>query len=137
MEKQLKEAARAVLAFMSAVAAYFVVQSLGGALLALAGLPFWIGSLVALAAAVAAGRFVWLRSGALPAGLAASIGLGALALGGIGFLGGFFGPMLFMPQANQGPLLGIFITGPLGFLIGAVLGALYWWVARGGRTGNG
>lgn len=42
----------------------------------------------------------------------------ALLLGGIGFAAGFFGPMIFAPGANQGPLLGIFITGPLGFLAG-------------------
>ena len=36
---------------------------------------------------------------------------GAALLGLVGFAGGFFGPMLFMPDANQGPMLGIFITG--------------------------
>ena len=40
----------------------------------------------------------------------------ALLLGGIGFAAGFFGPMLLAPEANQGPLLGIFITGPAGFV---------------------
>jgi len=42
----------------------------------------------------------------------------ALLVGGIGFAAGLFGPMVFAPGANQGPLLGIFITGPLGFLVG-------------------
>lgn len=42
----------------------------------------------------------------------------ALLVGGIGFAAGFFGPIIFAPDANQGPLLGIFITGPLGFLGG-------------------
>ena len=51
--------------------------------------------------------------------------VGGAALGAIGFAGGFFGPIIFNPQANQGPLLGIFITGPLGFLVGAVLGWSY------------
>ena len=46
-----------------------------------------------------------------------------LILGGIGFVGGFVGPMLFTPEANQGPMLGIFITGPLGFMLGAFMGA--------------
>ena len=57
----------------------------------------------------------------------AGAGLGALALGGLGFVVGFFGPMLFMPGANQGPLLGIFITGPLGAVIGAIGGAAVAW----------
>ena len=42
----------------------------------------------------------------------------AFVLGGIGFIAGFFGPILLTPEANQGPLLGIFITGPLGFVFG-------------------
>jgi hypothetical protein len=50
---------------------------------------------------------------------------GALIVGGIGFCAGFFGPMVFAPDANQGPLLGIFITGPLGVLLGAIGGAVY------------
>ena len=50
--------------------------------------------------------------------------LGGIILGGIGFVGGFIGPIIFRPEANQGPLLGIFITGPLGFILGAVLGAV-------------
>ena len=50
--------------------------------------------------------------------------LGAIILGGIGFVAGFVGPIIFTPEANQGPLLGIFITGPLGFILGAVLGAV-------------
>ena len=35
------------------------------------------------------------------------------------------GPMVFAPDANQGPLLGIFITGPLGTLLGAIGGFVY------------
>ncbi|WP_353229285.1 hypothetical protein [Novosphingobium sp.] len=49
---------------------------------------------------------------------------GGCLLGLIGFAGGFFGPIVFMPDANQGPLLGIFITGPLGFVLGLVGGAI-------------
>jgi len=43
-------------------------------------------------------------------------------LGIVGFLGGFVGPVIFTPEANQGPLLGIFITGPLGFILGLIVG---------------
>jgi hypothetical protein len=45
-------------------------------------------------------------------------------LGAIGFAGGFFGPMIFMPESNQGPLFGIFFSGPAGFVVGSVGGAL-------------
>ena len=48
----------------------------------------------------------------------------ALVVGGIGFAAGFFGPMLFRPEANQGPLLGIFITGPAGFFVGLAYGVI-------------
>jgi len=51
--------------------------------------------------------------------------IGGLVLGGIGFAAGFFGPIVLTPEANQGPLLGIFITGPLGFVLGTVIGWLY------------
>ena len=47
---------------------------------------------------------------------------------------GFFGPML-LGGGNQGPLLGIVITGPLGFLIGCVIG-IYRVTAVGKRAGT-
>ena len=50
---------------------------------------------------------------------------GGLILGGLGFIGGFVGPIILAPEANQGPLLGIFITGPIGFAVGVALGAVY------------
>ena len=57
---------------------------------------------------------------------------GGLLLGGIGFVAGFFGPIILTPGANQGPLLGIFITGPLGFILGVPMG---WSYARFRRRG--
>jgi hypothetical protein len=45
-----------------------------------------------------------------------------IALGGTGFAAGFLGPIALNPDANQGPLVGILITGPLGTLAGLVLG---------------
>ncbi len=53
----------------------------------------------------------------------------AIILGGIGFIAGFFGPMILAPGANQGPMLGIFITGPLGAIAGAAYGI--WHELRG------
>ena len=50
---------------------------------------------------------------------------GGLLCGAVGFVGGFFGPLVLAPEANQGPLLGIFITGPLGVLVGGVGGLTY------------
>ena len=44
-----------------------------------------------------------------------------LITGGIGFAAGFFGPIALNPEANQGPLVGIFISGPVGAFLGLVL----------------
>lgn len=98
----------------------------------------WIRVPGALLLAALAGRYVWRAMGRPAAGsgqadaavsvasLGRSVGLGALVTGAVGFVGGFFGPMLFAPDANQGPMLGIFITGPLGVVLGALGGVLFW-----------
>jgi hypothetical protein len=44
-----------------------------------------------------------------------------LILGAAGFAAGFFGPLIFVPDANQGPLVGILISGPSGALLGGLL----------------
>jgi hypothetical protein len=46
-------------------------------------------------------------------------------MGIVGGAAGFFGPIFLNPDANQGPLLGILITGPGGLVAGAVLGLLF------------
>jgi hypothetical protein len=55
-------------------------------------------------------RLVWQRS--LPA---------ATVVGLLGVIVGYFGPLIYS-NSNLGPLLGIFITGPGGFLFGAMIG---------------
>lgn len=55
---------------------------------------------------------------------------GGCLFGAIGFAGGFFGPMIFAPKANQGPMLGIFFTGPLGLVLGLLIGAIVGWCRR-------
>ncbi len=52
--------------------------------------------------------------------------MGGFTIGFVAFIFGFFGPMIFSPTSNQGPLLGILFTGPLGFLIGLIAGMLFW-----------
>jgi hypothetical protein len=51
------------------------------------------------------------------------IGFG-LFVGAIAFLAGFIGPMLIAPDSNQGPLLGILYSGPIGTLVGVLWGVL-------------
>jgi hypothetical protein len=52
------------------------------------------------------------------------IAVAAGVLGTVGFLCGFIGPLKLNPSANQGPLTGIFFTGPGGFLLGILLAIL-------------
>ncbi len=112
--------ALAVLAFFGA---FFVVWML--LFVALTGDQAWIGSLVALAAAVYVARQVWNGAAEGTTSVAVMAGLGAVIVGGLGFVLGFFGPMIFAPGANQGPMLGLFITGLAGVVIGAIAGAMY------------
>jgi hypothetical protein len=56
----------------------------------------------------------------------------AAGIGAIGFTIGFVGPLLLRPDSPQGPLLGFFVTGPWGAIVGALLGLLIG-VARQGR----
>jgi uncharacterized membrane protein YeaQ/YmgE (transglycosylase-associated protein family) len=51
-------------------------------------------------------------------------------VGGVAFLAGFVGPILLTPNSPQGPMLGIFITGPLGALAGAILGIIIGFVRQ-------
>jgi hypothetical protein len=52
----------------------------------------------------------------------------ACFVGTVSFAAGFLGPMILAPGANQGPLLGILITGPAGFVVGLAAGI--WRAAR-------
>jgi hypothetical protein len=85
----------------------------------------WITSIVSMLIAVGVARIFWLKADAIPKTLISSTAYGAIILGSIGFAAGFFGPMIFAPDANQGPLLGIFYTGPIGFILGAICGLFY------------
>lgn len=88
---------------------------------------------VALACALLAARYIWKRGDGTSSsrGLVESVVAGALVTGVVGFVIGFVGPMIVAPDANQGPMLGIFITGPLGVVLGALGGGSYWRAHRG------
>lgn len=116
---------RTLVTAFAALAIYFLAYWLPLLLVTREGY-LWLAPFVALLCAIAAGRYVW-RSlgpegsdGSLPSML-----IGASVLGGLGFVAGFFGPLILAPEANQGPLLGIFITGPFGIVLGAVAGYFY------------
>ena len=118
---------RGVLAFMIWVAVYFFSSWMIFAQI----LPDGADLAAALLLASAGAFFVWRKTADISrGGLLSHVVLGAAILGGIGFIGGFFGPMIFTPGANQGPLLGLFITGPLGFAAGGIGGAIRWFARR-------
>jgi len=70
----------------------------------------------------------WAALGAKPttrARIRASWRTGRL-LGAAGLAVGFFGPLLITPKANLGPLLGMLVTSPAGFVLGALGAAVVW-----------
>ena len=54
-------------------------------------------------------------------------------VGAVGFALGFFGPMILDPTSGNGPMLGIFITGPIGFVAGWLWGL---WRTRRSRPSS-
>jgi len=128
---------RILATFFAALTSYYLVFWLGGALafsVLPSGLSYLISLAISMLAAILVARYVWVQMGSLQTGFVRCVALGALLTGAIAFSAGFFGPIIFTPQANQGPLLGIFITGPLGFILGGIGGAVYWLI-RKDRTG--
>ncbi|MBI5550871.1 MAG: hypothetical protein HY911_05130 [Desulfobacterales bacterium] len=89
------------------------------------GEQYWVRNLLSLLTAAGLGWFFWKTLGRDPKNALSYMICGAILIGSIGFGAGFFGPMIFTPGANQGPLLGIFFTGPLGFIIGGIAGLVY------------
>jgi hypothetical protein len=126
----MQKCVRGFITSLSAIAALYFVYWTVGALLSSAGAPHFMSVLVSFVAAIAVARYVWIHSASVGAGFVRSAVMGALVTGAVGFSAGFFGPMIFTPSANQGPLLGIFITGPLGLMFGGAGGAIHWF-ARG------
>jgi len=129
---------------LTGVATFYFVGWTGGALLS-ALMPDTIAAVLGLALAVACtawvGHRIWTTSGGMAGGgagpqtpgILGSALNGAILVGAVGFVGGFFGPILITPGANQGPLLGLLFTGPLGAVLGAIGGGIYG-VARQRRT---
>ena len=82
--------------------------------------------ILSLILAVGVAYFIWLVQYIKSSKLKLYLMRGGLIVGIASFLIGYIGPIIFYPSANQGPLLGIFITGPLGFFIGIIVGGIYW-----------
>ena len=127
----MKTTFRILLAAMTLLATYFFVYWVPFSLIpGAADVPFLAKTLSLIIAAIAA-VFVWRKSSGASNGFATNVLFGGLIVGGIGFIAGFFGPLILYPEANQGPLLGIFFTGPIGFIVGLIGGAVYWKIRKG------
>jgi len=113
-----------VAAVAVAIVTFFVTNLIGSSLMSMVGLPEFLGLPLALGLATVAARAT-ARAGADGGAMAGRVVTGALLGGTIGFVLGFFGPMILAPGANQGPLLGLFVTGPGGVVLGAI-GAALW-----------
>lgn len=119
---------RIIVSFIVIVATFYFCYWVPFALIP--GIPWGISAAASYAIAMVAGFYAFTRTATMPTSLAKSVGYWALVIGAIGFVAGFFGPLLFSPGANQGPMLGILITGPLGVLIGAIGGLIRWLVLK-------
>jgi hypothetical protein len=85
--------------------------------------PGALSVLLGLLGAAFGGLLGLLQEQHSPAGHAAHLAVClAGVVGGVGLLLGFVGPLLLDPRSSQGPLLGVFLTGPLGAAAGAVAG---------------
>ncbi|HET9040969.1 MAG TPA: hypothetical protein VFN40_12395 [Gemmatimonadales bacterium] len=101
------------------IAGWLTLRNLG--LTALSGWIFWVP--VTLWLSTMGLLCLWSAvSGEVPASrtsIQASWRAGWIA-GGIGLGIGFVGPLVLWPKSNLGPLLGLLLTGPLGFVLGAL-----------------
>ncbi len=62
------------------------------------------------------------------------VAIWAFVLGCTGFICGYYGPIILNPGANQGPLFGIFISGPISLFVGIFLGLVAGFAGLKGRA---
>ena len=93
-----------------------------------------VAVILSLLCAIGAARYTWQQMGSMPDGLVSTILSGAMIVGAIGFCAGFFGPIVFAPEANLAGFLGIvpmhLTTGEV--IIGAGAGGAGRWFSDGG-----
>ena len=82
--------------------------------------------IITLVISVLIGSFLWFITDNVSKKFTDKLFTTATIIGVIGFAIGFIGPIIFTPEANQGPLLGIFVTGPLSFVVGLIGAGVYW-----------
>ena len=86
----------------------------------------FLPEILSLLIAIALSIFVWKNTLTILNSLLSYVVLGGIFVGLVGFSIGFFGPIIFNFGGNQGPLIGILFTGPIGIVLGMIGGAAYW-----------
>jgi hypothetical protein len=105
---------------------FFVVLFFIGTILTIATeFPDWVCVVLALSGAILVAWYTWKLVSGEKMGTGVSVLCGALMLGGLGFIIGFLGPMILVKDTSQGAFVGIFITAPLGVILGAMGGYIY------------
>ena len=122
----MKKAVRIFITFFAFVAGYFFIYLVSYSLVPGAGGIPLLRMIISIVIASGIGIFVWKKASFKSMSLESSILFGGLIGGALGFILGFFGPLILHIGGNQGPLAGIFITGPLGFILGLTGGGVYW-----------
>ena len=116
---------RMALAGICFLGVFFFINIFFGAFLPIPEANGYIRSIISFAIAIGIAKLVWNLSEKVKSPVATFGIVGAILVGSIGFIGGFLGPIILRPDSPQGPLLGIFFTGPIGFCIGLVGGIVY------------
>jgi hypothetical protein len=59
--------------------------------------------------------------------------MGAFLTGFTALILGVLGAIIFYPESNIAPIIGFIYTGPIGFVLGSLGGAVYWTVKIRGK----
>ncbi len=85
---------------------------------------YFLPTVVALIAGIIIGAVMVYGSGGRKGSDFEPILFWGVAIGGICFIAGFIGPLYIGPESPQGPLFGIFMSGPGGALLGCTIGIM-------------
>jgi len=128
----MKTATRVFVTLATFVAVYFFTFWIPFSLVPQSIRESSLPQIISLLLAMVISHFIWTKTASATDGFISHTLKIGIATGATGFVLGFFGPMILDPGANQGPLLGLFITGPLGLLMGLIGGAIHWMFTRKG-----
>jgi hypothetical protein len=87
-------------------------------------LIYFLPSIAALIAGAIIGAALVYGSGGRKGSDFSRIFVWGAVIGGICFIAGFVGPLYIGPESPQGPLFGIFMSGPAGALLGCAVGVV-------------